>query len=293
MSYYTGTANDLTALRQALIDACTAESWSWDAINQVLYYDGIFVELTVSGTNFSIKGRTDLTSGQGPYYARIGNCVDSISWPVTYRIHIFENEVYLLINYNVSSWQWMAFGKSSVLGIVGSGNWYGASWHDSALSTSNTINLQEGSGGASSPYYECPGLFWRTYSSGNRDNCFINHGFDSYPWTCIGSNASFRIGINSLSPLIGLIPNAWNSEALLLPIRSYIQRASSKIVLVSSFNNSRITRIDNYSDAQIVDIGSDRWCVYPWFKKNSSARDNLGASTHTGTFGWAIRYDGA
>ena len=54
----------------------------------------------------------------------------------------------------------------------------------------------------------------------------------------------------------------------------------------------RFLRIDNYQPGDIIPLGPDRWKVAPWYRKNTAQRDGGSNIQHTGTFGWAIRYDG-
>lgn len=97
------------------------------------------------------------------------------------------------------------------------------------------------------------------------------------------------------APHLSRSPSAWNQESPLLPIQCTLVRASSKVSLVADIRNARYLRVDNHSPEQIIELGPDRWKIYPFYRKNTSARDGSVApvgTDHTGTFGWAIRYDG-
>lgn len=87
-------------------------------------------------------------------------------------------------------------------------------------------------------------------------------------------------------------PNSWNSEATLLPIRAWKARPSSKISMTADLEFARHIRIDNLSPGDILTIGSDQWKVFPWYRKDVSAHNGGYFVNHTGTFGWAIRYEG-
>jgi hypothetical protein len=85
---------------------------------------------------------------------------------------------------------------------------------------------------------------------------------------------------------------------VLLPLRAWKERTPYKSSLVADLANARLLRIDNITPGDILTIGTDKWKAYPWYRKNVSARDGSGNQgsayniNHTGTFGWAIRYEG-
>lgn len=47
----------------------------------------------------------------------------AFTWPVNYEVFVFDQEVYLVINYSVDVYQWLAFGKSSIA-LPGTGCWF-------------------------------------------------------------------------------------------------------------------------------------------------------------------------
>jgi len=120
----------------------------------------------------------------------------------------------------------------------------------------------------------------------------VDHGFDGVSdWrTYVGSS---RVGITALRPLLEIQPNSWNSEAVLLPIREYFKRSENKVSLIIDLEHARHTRIDNYEPGQIITLGNDRWMIFPWTQKNTNSRNGGTAIDHSGTFGWAIRYEGS
>ena len=123
----------------------------------------------------------------------------------------------------------------------------------------------------------------------------MDTGLDSddqyYPW--LPSYDPVTPGIKYMSELITTQPNAFNNEGVLLPIKVIKTRASSKYSQVLQLENARNIRIDNYTPQEIIALGTDEWMVFPWYKKNVSARNGGGDVTHTGTFGWAIKYEPA
>ncbi|SEI99838.1 hypothetical protein SAMN04244572_02392 [Azotobacter beijerinckii] len=291
MAYYTGTANDLTALRQALIDACGLEGWSWNGTSEVLSKGSMFLRLQIVSGYLTLLGRTSATAGDAPGVVRIGQIGSRpLVFPLAYEIFVFAGEVYLIVNYSVDYYQWCAFGQSTVQGLPGTGLWLGASLGSAAAS--NGIDLYAQSGGSGAPTV-APALFWAAdnQNTANR-GCWVHSDLDAQGWWLTQTLGGFPVGIRAAAPLIGLLPNAWNSEAVLLPIRAFKVRPSSKVSLTADLANARYTRVDNYAPGEIVTLGPDRWKVFPWYRKNTASRNGGSNIDHSGTFGWAIRYEG-
>ncbi|SFB48389.1 hypothetical protein [Azotobacter beijerinckii] len=289
MAYYSGTANDLTALRQALIDACGLEGWSWNGTTEVLSKGTMFLRLQIVSGYLTLLGRTSATAGDAPDVVRIGQLGSTpLAYPLTYEIFAFAGEVYLVVNYSVDYYQWCAFGDSTVQGLPGSGMWVGASIGSSAASSGVTIDAAYGGAGSSTT---TAALFWGTNAvSGANRNAWLHSDLDAQGWWLAQTLTGESIGVKASVPLIGLLPNAWNSEAVLLPIRTWKIRPSNKLSLIADLENARYTRVDNYTPGEIVTLGSDRWKIFPWYRKDAANRN--GGSSHTGTFGWALRYEG-
>ncbi|MDF3932930.1 hypothetical protein [Pseudomonas citronellolis] len=302
MAYYNGMASDMSALRSVLVDACTAEGWSWNSSTEMLSKGTMFLRLQIVSGYLTLLGRTSASAGDMPNVVRIGALGGvAISFPIAYEIFVFDAEVYLVANYNVNFYQWCAFGKSTVQGLPGTGMWVAASL--GPTSAVNGIGMGATFGGAASTSQDwaCPALFWMTNSLDTvrlaSRNYYIHSNLDAGGWSLgAASNEGLRPGIAAMAPLISVLPNAWNSEAVLIPARAYKTRLESKVSMVADLDHARYTRVDNYAPGQIVTLGDDRWKVYPFYQKNTISRDGSPASTtpvtHSGTFGWAIRYEG-
>jgi hypothetical protein len=225
---------------------------------------------------------------------------------MNFSIHIFDNpaEVYVVGRWGVDRFYWLAFGISQ-LTLPGSGLWCSAIGRE-ILESGNAhwvgISIGPDYGGQSGTFaFSCSaGIFWRTvqFSGSTSNTDTIHDGFDGAEWA--GTPSSISLGtarafnaITCLTPLPSLSPSAWNQEAVLLPIQPYVWRASSKCSLVADLGHARYVRIDNYEPEQIVELGGEFWKVYPFHRKNSASRDGGAGIGHTGTFGWAIRVEGA
>lgn len=294
MGYYNGTANDIAAVRSALVNACTLEGWAWNSSTEMLSKGAMFLRLQVVSNDLTLLARTSAASGDAPGVVRMGpiggNVVQpALTFPVAYEIFVFSDEIFMVINYSIDCYQWCAFGESQVAGLPGTGMWVGATKDASSYNGTNGVLMTPTDGG--STFQVCPALSWGTnaYLEGN---FWLHSDLDSQGWWLGPLTATNAVGITALVPLIGVLPSAWNSEAVLLPIRFYKVRPSSKISLTGDVNNARYTRVDNYGPGEIITLGADRWKVYPWYRKNTSVRNGGHGITHSGTFGWAIRYEG-
>lgn len=295
MTYYSGSANDMAAVRSALVAACVAEGWAWNSSTEVLSKGVLFLRLQVVSGYLRLLARTSAAAGDmnhivqvGPFTGRGTHPLPVMTYPLGYELFLFEQEVYCIINYAIDCYQWYAFGKSTIEGLPGSGMWVGATAAGTLTGYGNGIGIHPLGGFSSSNLNVCPALFWST--SGPPEESRVHSDLDGQGWWMAQTNTAPSVGIVDQAPLVSILPNSWNSEAVLLPIRGYKARASSKITLVADLENSRYVRVDNYSPGQRIVLGSDHWKVYPWFRKNSAVRD--GGFDHSGTLGWAIRYEG-
>lgn len=319
MAFVTGTANSFADLRTALFSACVAQGWT--LTDDVLSKGAAFVRCTISaadtatqGIGLILQGATGYASGSlvnpAPVTPRLGapsRDTNLAAWPMEYSIHIFNSpdEVFLVARYNLDYYLWLSFGVSGVAGLGASGLWTTAISRLKRGPQGGGIVISPASGGGTGSDNPNPTFggsagapFWNTgtyFDAGSHQDAICS-GLDSVLWP-VRSGPDAR-AVNSFQaveasyPLITRSPSAWNSEAILLPIQGYVFRASNKCSLVVDVKNARYVRVDNYEPGQIITLGSDRWRVYPFYRKSTAARDGGFGVDHTGTMGWAIRYDG-
>lgn len=292
MAYYSGVANDMAEVRQALIDSCVGEDWVWNSSNEVLYKNGVFFHLSQSGNYLRLRGRTSLINGNAPNTVQVGAFTvrgqNAMTFPISYEVFVFEAEVYLVINYNVEFYQYLAFGRSTI-NVPGSGCWFAGTAGGVDTSYSNG-NRMTGSGGSNIGRTLCVGIMWRNYITGMSagDEYGIHSDLDAGGWGA--GRGNFVSSAESLVPLLLTQPNVWNSEAILLPVRAYGRRLEGKISLIADLQHIRITRNDNLEPGQVIEIGFEKWKVFPCYRKNAAVRDST--TEDSGTFAHAIRYDG-
>lgn len=317
MAFYSGTASSYTDLLNALTAACTANGYTFTSgiLNKGSVHVRPYVSTSTSltqGPGLIIQGGTSASGGSlvnpSPCQSRIGSfgggasLVPEPTFPLDYNIFLFNNpdEVYLVIKYQLNRFMWLAFGMSTIPGaalwISGS---LGLRYYTSINAIDNAINITATSGGNVSAYFMpvSSGFMWNTFRLASVPEIppeTIYLDLDSIGWSATQTDtvAGHTTAVYSTYPLLSRSPSLWSSTAVLHPIHVTALRASKNRSLVADIRHARYVRIDNYEPEQIITLGAEKWKVFPFHKKNSSVRDGGNSIDHTGTFGWAIRYDG-
>lgn len=310
MAYYSGTASSLSNLLTALRTHAQADGWT--LTGDVLSKAGVYFRVYLGTYNIGCIGCEDNALSNpspsdvmiGRMYALAPNPTREITFPCNYELFGFAQELYLVVNYDTDSYQWMAFGKSTVPGLPGQGGWCGATTGGNWVSGYQGPVYMVGNPGqniVSAPLTDFAGcvLFGTTgthYSSGNyaSSNSWCNSNLDGHGWlpSSGGHGGIGFSGLETIQELLWQQPSAWNTEAALLPVRAWKLRPSWKNSLVAELEHARHIRIDNLAPGDVLTLGADRWKVFPWYRKNSAERNGGYQINHTGTFGWAIRYEG-
>lgn len=297
MAYYTGTATSWPDLQAALVAACIDEGWAWQ--NSVLSKGNLYVKPTNQATatgslgeGLLVQGGTgqsgaallnpsvwQMRCGRPPNSAQL--YWDAVVFPITYHIHIHASpdEVYLVINSGLTAFYWLAWGRSSVP-LPGTGLWLAGTCNErtyGGFGVGISALL-----GMNSNAQACPGIFWQAGSEATyRNRAVQTEANGSWP-------AYSATGIQTLQPLLVPQPNAWNSESVLLPVREYRTVAENKVQLLVDNAYARKIRIPNLEPLQVIELGTDRWRIYPFYKKNAADPNGGEWKTHSGTFGWAL-----
>ncbi|WP_374415733.1 hypothetical protein [Ectopseudomonas oleovorans] len=315
MAYYSGSANSYADVLSALVAACVAEGWGWadGILNKGPAYIRPFESVSVTesqGPGLIIQGGTGKSgssllnpSPEEPRMGKIWVNDPEVVWPVGYSIHIFDNpdEVFLVVRFNVDRFMWLSFGVSTVPGVQ-TGLWLSATTRKGFKTQTSapgiTISLTAGSDGdwqggtnigvtSGMPFWQHPRAI-----SGYRNTDAVCCDLDGDIWAFGKDSARSMNAFRAADPLIARGLSAWNQDAPFIPIQCYLARLANKKSLIVDVRNARYLRIDNYDPEQIITLGSDSWKIYPGYRKNSAARNGGTLIDHTGTFGWAIRYDG-
>lgn len=299
MAYYSGQCNSYQHLAEILVEKCQAHGWAWrDAI---LSKDDLFIKIEPQDTakngipaGIILTGSTsrdNFITKSSPTRVRMGSPHTTnfhATFPTNYHLFIFVNEIYLIMKFDHDKFFYLAFGKSQLIqGTQGNGLWLSATACYYAHSTGISINdTNGGTGGSGNPSPVAP--FWnRNNWAKDWSNAVICHGFDGVLW----SSGTSKVYV-TFEPLINRLPTTHFSDSPLLPYNIYLERPENKLSLICQFENARFVRVNNYENEQILTLGYEKWIVFPFFKKNIQERNGVGYMQHTGTFGWAIRYEG-
>lgn len=317
MAYYSGVANNVNDLLNALRNSAVADGWT--LTGDVLSKGTMHVQTQISYGNLKARAGLDGSMTSPCPWQHIGYVLKStqtspcdITYPCNWEFHGHAQEVYFIVNFAVDRYQFLAWGKSTVPGLPGVGTWIGAtvgqvldevsavtSWPGDPV----VIQSYGGGGGYSALYgYISAALFGTSVAAqegGNVTPCYVHHDLEGYGWrieptSSPSYNTLGRQWIATTSNIgpYAFQPSAWNAESALLPLRCYFRRPSSMLSLIVDCEHARLLRIDNLTPGDVLTLGLDKWKVYPWHRKNTAARNGGNSIDHTGTFGWAIRYLG-
>ena len=287
MAYYNGTVANLSGLLAALTTACVTDGWTY-AGGELTKHGCIFpisVDTYSSPyTRLRMQIKSPTTSNSSSLASIREMSTVSISYPAEYHIFSFDREVYCILNIAPGEYAWLAVGCSSI-SVTGSGAFLAGSC---GSATKTTLE------------YNNP-MFFRSGSTNTSQisSSFFHTGFsyplEFYPGT---SNISLPLGAfgwyESTYGIGTTQPNNFSGESILTPLQIWAQFSASNHCLVFVSDHARYLRIDNYEDEQIITYGADKWMIFPFMKRNSASRSNVNPyhEKSSGTFGWAIRYEG-
>lgn len=259
----------------------------------------------------------------------IASALFALDSGTAYYIHVMTNpdEVYVVAQNSASRFMYMAFGYSPVgtMPKAGDGIWFSASMG------STMLNNGVGTGPAPQSFYPvgldnstAPGdgtlgfgissnvhtpaaPFWDTQlsyagASAGRPNSYVRSTYSGgvvwSPGAQQTSNTNTPSGRTTQYPLIRRQPNNWNEQAILLPIMPVLLESSGNYRLGCNMRHARYARLDVSEPLSVLTIGSNKWRIYPFHKLNRSVPEagtglwSTNGGDHSGSLGWAIRYDG-
>lgn len=310
MAYVSGNAADVAALTSAIISACTSNGWTATAADVVSKGDA-FIKLTSDAPNDRVVCRAGLGYATGaltdpmPQDSYLDHPLSSEAWawPLAYEIHLHGSEVYVVTNWDTDKYSFLAFGQSKITGMTGKGVWVCGTGD---VSVENGGDFYWIDGGVLNGYNAGAvndnartGLFmlataisWPTPGARSLGT-YIHHGFTG--WNGV-SNDSLVITTDACRQLTMLDNPSVNptGQTTLVPIQPVIDRGSSKVSMVADLLYARYVRLDTLNPGDVVTFGGDKWKVYPVYKRSSAVRSPVGNTQlkHSGTYGYAIRYDG-
>lgn len=303
MAYLTGTAANITALMDNLRSACTSNGWTLSG--NILHKGNCYIRSQINNGFIEWMGGTgkDVSNnltGAAPRVVRTGDFrTNALTFPCNYEAFIFSNpdEVVFVINYSTDFYQYVMFGLSDVANLPGVGVYYAASRYAITGGSTALWEFASNPNGLSSTTDASQGApaFTGIGSGQLAQSSYIHHGFDGATWTSDSNTGTgYATSFHANAPLLSLLPSSWNGETVLLPFPIYVNRSTgNKVSLAADLKNIRHCRIDNHSPGATITLGADKWKLYPWYKKNTTVRDgSTSEAQHSGTLGYAVRYDG-
>lgn len=309
MAYQTGTVSGSAALATLIQNFAVANGWALSAGSLSKGPCHVKVE-ALSTSELSIQGaRNGLYSAPDicPRRARIFLTV----WPanVTYHIVAFAapDTVWCTINFNGTDYMHIGFGNMEKYG-----GWEGGGWFHGQHTTGNSDgDCIAHIDGQARPYYSnspnnCA-PFWNQqdyspWGTNSNNKCsFIQCELRGEVWPACGA-VNDTSDLNQihcpkvLTPTHKNNPNAFNGQTVLTPYQLFLQNTDGHYMSVGHVDHIRFVKLTNYNPGDIIDIGADRWIVFPMHRKDPTKPDGVSHSnlgTSTGFLGIAVRYDGA
>ena len=310
MAYVSGNAADLATLTAAIISACTSNGWTATAADVVSKGDA-FMRITSDGANDRVVCRAGLGYSGGAltdpcaYDVYLDHPLADEAWsyPLAYEIHLHGSEVYIIVNWGTDKYSTLGFGQSGITGGPGKGVWVAGTANPSSTGASSGFFWEtvggEYTGGVhsfnSSTFnrYAVTGLFIAsryTTTPAESIGTYVHTGLPG--WT---DNTTTPLGTGGARQLTVIDNPSVNptGQTVLVPIQPLISRGSNKFSIVADLVYARYVRLDTLNPGDIITFGADKWKVYPVYKRNATTRTpNAALVAHSGTYGYAIRYDG-
>lgn len=310
MAYVSGSAANLAAMTSVIISACTSNGWTATAADVVSKGDA-FMRITSDGTNDRVVCRAGLGYSGGAltdpcaYDVYLDHPLADEAWsyPLAYEIHVHGSEVYVIVNWGTDKYTTLGFGQSDITGGPGTGVWVAGTANPAATASYNGFIWESLSGeyaGGIQGYNQGTNLRYAI------TGLFIASRYTTSPATSIGSyihtgltgwtdNTTTPLGAGGARQLTVIDNPSVNptGQTVLVPIQPLISRGSDKFSIVADLVYARYVRLDTLNPGDIITFGADKWKVYPVYKRNATTRTpNNVIVPHSGTYGYAIRYDG-
>ena len=307
MAFQTGTASSFINLLDALRLFATANGWTQNQWTDVgadkwlsLQKGGVYANFLAEAddTDLWIIGALGY-SGAAAWNAQPSAMVQqpristglqgAIAWPVTYWFfqHAAPESVEVVIRYQPTKFQWTMFGDIAKYGTWPGGEYYAASY----AGLSSTIRAFENQQSS----WPAPVLF---HDSGNQPvggtaqyrMSNLHAEIDSQVWwnTALANNVSFASATRHAWPLVNRSLSAFNGLTTLTPIELYALRPDAHYSPIGRVEHVRYCNVLNHNAADIIDIGGQKWMLFPWLEKGG-ATDTTPTTLHAGM---AIKYDG-
>lgn len=303
MAFQTGVATSFINLLDALRLFAMANGWTengWAAVgsDQRLHLQkgSIFANFLAEAdlTDLWIQGSLGYNGASAwnaqpsamPQGPRLSASLEgAITWPVTYWffLHTAPDSIEVVIRYQPTKFQWLTFGTLTAYGSWTGGAYFGAS-AAVAVSAPNAFSGQEENTPPPVLFHDRGGGF------GTTATCYLYAAIDSQTWWNNHSSAAGRVtSTRHLWPLVNRSLSAFNGLDTLQPIDLFALRPDAHYSPVGRIEHARHLNVLNHNAADIIDIGGQKWMLFPWLEKSGSTDAANPTTLHAG---WAIKYDG-
>lgn len=320
MPFQTGTATSFINLLDTVRLFAVANAWTentWQTVGSdqwlSLQKGTIYANMRASATQIQIKGALGYNgasawNGQPSTHAPTPRIRDgwygSITWPATYWIflHTSPDDIVVVLRYQPTRFLYFTIGQLTKYGTYTGGEYFAASSEHAtagiALGTTDyrVAQVPDGSGNTN-----FAGLFWRrngfTGGSTSPSTPDVLHAeIDSFTWGGPSTDRQTGLpltGIQFLAsatdhtyPLQHRGINAFNGLMTLLPIEVFARRPDNHFSPLGRVEHMRYANVLNHNAADIIDIGGQKWMLFPWTEKGNGG-DSSGQH-----YGYAVKYDG-
>ena len=310
MAFQTGTASSFLNLADALRLFATANGWTenlWavDGANQRLHLSkgGIYANFHAEASRLILKGSLGYNGASAwnaqpsthtPSPGMSDNWYGAVTWPVTYWFfqHSSPDSIEVVIRYQPTRHLWLTFGSITKYGTWPGGEFFAGSIDRYDRGLQGNYSTQIGG-----PVLAA--LFWRTdgeYLGGADNNSMLHAEVDSKVWATAqrapigtedGDFGYLRASASDHAyPLPQRSNSAFNGLTTLQPIELFARRPDEHHSPLGRIEHVRYAIVTNHNAADIIDIGGQKWMLFPWVEK--------GGPTDAGGqhYGMAIKYDG-
>ena len=312
MPFQTGTATSFVNLLDTLRLFATANGWtenSWVSPALSLQKGTIYANLNATSTELQMKGSLGYSgaaawNAQPSTHAPIPRIRDgwygTVTWPATYWmfIHTSPDDIVIVLRYQPTRFLYMSFGQLLKYGTYTGGEYYAASSeHATNGIVGGNRSTQDGGGDGNASNFA--GLFWRRPNGSVPEVAIpdmLHAEIDSFTWGGPTAGSSSFIPTSGSQfiasatehtyPLHLRLISAFNGLATLQPIEVFARRPDAHYSPLGRVEHLRYANVVNHNAADIIDIGGQKWMLFPWTEKGGPG-DSAGQH-----YGYAVKYDG-
>ena len=307
MAFQTGTASSFINLLDALRLFATANGWTqnlWALVGSdrrlhlqkgAIYANFLAeaddTELRIGGSlGFDGGAAWDAQPSMAPWRPFMSSAYSgAIAWPVTYWFfqHTNPDSVEVIIRHQPTRYMWMMLGALTKYGTWPGGEFFGASYE---RGQDITRAFFDQAGGPQTPV-----LFHEQGNAGGvpgHRNSSLHAEVDSNTWwapyTDNQPSSPQALATRHVWPLVNRSLSAFNGLTTLQPIEVYALRPDAHWSPLGRVEHVRYCNVLNHNAGDIIDIGGQKWMLFPWLEKGGST-DATPTTLHAGM---AIKYDG-